>query len=90
MEGPVKSPNRTGWNVCNRNFQPIQGSLQLARTVALDKVAYENEAKGVKSLKIQSLSRCNEGTVVEGPVKNPNRTGLNICNRNFQPIQGSL
>ena len=78
MEGPVKNLNRTGWNVCNRNFQPIQGSLHLARTVELDQVAYENEAIGVKSLKIQALSRCNEATIVVGAVKYPSRTGCNV------------
>ena len=39
---------------------------------------YENEARGLKSLKIQAISRCNEGTIVDGAVKNPNRTGCNV------------
>ena len=42
--------------------QQVKGSLQLAIKVALDQVAYENEARGVKSLKIKTLSWCNEGT----------------------------
>ena len=46
--------------------------------MVLDQVAYENEARGVKSLKIQAISRCNEGTIVEGALKNPNRTGCNV------------
>ena len=71
-------------------FPQVEDSLQLARKVALDQVAYMHKARSVKSLKIQALSRCNEGTIVEGPVKNLNRTGWNVCNRNFQPIQGSL
>ena len=50
------------------------GSLQLARKVALDHVAYENEHRGVKSLKIPAIRRCNKGTIVYGRVKNPNRT----------------
>ena len=33
-------------------FQQILGSLQLVRKVALDQVAYESEARGLKSLKI--------------------------------------
>ena len=65
--------------VCNRNFRQIQGSLRLARKTALDQVTYENEARGVKSLKIQALSGCNECTIVDGPVNNPNRTGCNAC-----------
>ena len=27
----------------------VQGSLQLARKIALDQIAYENEARGLKS-----------------------------------------
>ena len=40
-------------------FPQVQGSLQLARKVALDKVAYKNEASGVKSVKIQTVCLCN-------------------------------
>ena len=58
--------------------------MQLARKVALDKVAHENEARGVKSLEIQAICRCNKGTIVDGRVKNPNRTGMNACDRNFR------
>ena len=36
-------------------FPQVQGSLQLARKVALDQVAYENKARGVKSLKNTKL-----------------------------------
>ena len=43
----------------------------------LDQVSYENEARGVKSLKIQAIRRCNKGTIIDGRVKNPNRTGMN-------------
>ena len=71
-----------------RNFSKFRGSLQLARKVALDQVAYENEARGVKSLKIPAIRRCNEGTIVDGRVKNPNRTGMNACNRNFREFNG--
>ena len=31
-------------------FQQVLGSFQLARKVALDQVAYESEARGLKSL----------------------------------------
>ena len=65
-------------------FQQILASLQIARKVALDKVAYENEARGVKSLKIPAIRRCNKGTIVDGRVKNPTRIGKNACNRNFR------
>ena len=67
----------------------VQGSLQFARKVAPDQVTYENEARGVKSLKIQTLIRCNEGTIVDGPVQNPNHTDCNLCNRNYQPVESS-
>ena len=84
----MKNPNRAGCNVIETiwvlKFPQVQGSLQLARKVALDQVAYENEARGVKSLKIQAIRRCNKGTIVDGRVKNPNRTGMNACNRNFR------
>ena len=84
----VINPNPTGCNVIETigvsKFQQIQGSLRLARKVALDQVAYENEARGVKSLKTQAIRRCNKGTIVDGRVKNPNRTGMNACNRNFR------
>ena len=32
-------------------FPQVQGSLQLARKVALDQIAYENEARGLKIFK---------------------------------------
>ena len=84
----MNNPNPTGCNVKETisvlKFPQVQGSLQLARKVALDHIAYENEARGVKSLKIQAIRRCNKGTIVDGRVKNPNRTGMNACNRNFR------
>ena len=84
----VNNPNPTGSNVIENigvwKFHQILGSLQLARKVALDQVAYANEARGVKSLKIQAIRRCNKCTIVDGRVKNPNRTGMNACNRNFR------
>ena len=40
--------------------------------VALDQIAYVNEARGLKSLKMLGLSRCNEGTIGEEAVNNPN------------------
>ena len=80
---PVNNPNPTGCNVIETigvyKFLQILGWLQLARKVALDQVAYENEARGVKSLKIQAIRRCNKSTIVDERVKNPNRTGVNAC-----------
>ena len=73
-DGAVNNPNPTGCNVKETisvlKFPQVQGSLQLAKKVALDQVAYENEARGVKSLKIQAIRRCNKGTIVDGRVKN--------------------
>ena len=78
----MKNPNRAGCNVIETirilKFSKVQGSLQLARKVALEKVAYENEARGLKNLKILGFSRCNEGTIGDGAVNNPNPTGCNV------------
>ena len=75
-------------------FQQVQGSLQLARKIALDQVAHENEARGLKIFKILGISRCNEGTIVDGAVNNPNPTGCNVIENisvlKFPQIQGSL
>ena len=84
----VNNPNPTGCHVIETfgvyKFQQILALLQLARKVALDQVAYEKEARSVKSLKIQAIRQCNKGTIVDGRVKNSNRTGINACNRNFR------
>ena len=78
----VNNPNPTGCNVIETisvlKFPQVQGSLQLARKVALDQIAYENEARGLKSLKILGFSRCNEGTIGDEAVNNPNPTGCNV------------
>ena len=74
-------------------FQQVLGSLQLARKVALDQVAYESEARSLKSLKILGFSRCNEGKIVDGAVNNPNPTGCNVIETiillKFPQVQGS-
>ena len=48
----MNNPNPTGFNIIKTlsvlKFPQVQGSLQLARTVALDQKAYENEARGLK------------------------------------------
>ena len=44
-------------------FPQVQDSLQLARKVAPDQIAYENETRGLKTLKILGFSRCNEDTI---------------------------
>ena len=59
-------------------FPQVQGSLQLARKVALDQIAYEIEARGLKCLKILGFSRCNEGTIGDEAVNNPNPRGCNV------------
>ena len=78
----MKNPNRAGCNVIDTirvlKFPQVQSSLQLARKVALDQIAYENEARGLKSVQMQTFSRCNEGTIVDGSVKNTNSTGCNV------------
>ena len=78
----MNNPNPTGCNIIEiiseLKFPQVQGSLQLARKVALDQVAYKLEARGLKSVKMQTFSRCNEGTIVDGSVKNPNCTGCYV------------
>ena len=75
-------------------FQQVLGSLQLARKVALVQVAYGSEARGLKSLQIVGFSRCNEGTIVDGAVNNPNPTGCNVIETisllKFLQVQGLL
>ena len=90
-DGAVNNPNSTGGNVKKTfsvlKFPQVQGSLQLARKVALDQIAYENEARRLKSLKILGCRRCNEGTIGDEAVNNPNPTGCNVIKplayRNF-------
>ena len=94
----MNNPNPTGRNVIETiivlKFPHVQGSLQLARKVALDQIAYDNEARGVKSLKILGLSRCNDGTIVDGAVNKPNPTCSNVIETiivlKFPQVQGSL
>ena len=82
VDGAVNNPNPTGCNVIETihilNFPQFRGSLQLARKVALDQVAYESEARSLKSLQILGFSQCNEGSIVDGAVNNPNPTGCNV------------
>ena len=52
----------------------VQGSMQLVGKVAEDQIAYENEARGLKSLKMLGFSLCNEGTIGDGAVNNPKPT----------------
>ena len=78
----MKNPNPTGCNVIETisvlKFPYVQGSLQFVRKAALDQIAYENEARSLKSLKILGFSMSNEGTIDDGPVKNPNRAWCNV------------
>ena len=62
-------------NIWELKFPQVQGSLQRARKVALDQIAYEIEARGLKSLKMLGLSRCNECTIGDEAVNNPNPRG---------------
>ena len=75
-DGAMNNPNPTDCHVIEtiseQKFQQVLDSLQLARKVALDQVAYDNEARGLKSFAIPGFSRCNEGTIFYGDVNNPN------------------
>ena len=78
----MKNPIRDGCNVIETisvlKFPQVQGSMQLVRKVAVDQIAYENEARGLKSFKMLGLSRYNEGTIGDEAVNNPNPTGYNV------------
>ena len=78
----VNNPNPTYCNIIETisvlKFPQVQGSLQLARKVALDQIAYENEARSLITSKILCFSRFNEGTIGGGAVNNPNPTGCNV------------
>ena len=94
----MNNPNPTGCNVIETiielKFPQVQGSMQLARKVALDQIAYQNEARGVKSLKLLGFSWCNDGIIFDGAVNNPNPTGSNVIETiivlKFLQVQGSL
>ena len=94
----MKNPNRAGCNVIETiwvlKFPQVHGSMLLARKVALDQVAYENETRGLKILKMLGFSRCNESTIGDEAVNNPNPTGCNVIETigvwKFKQIQGSL
>ena len=94
----MKNSIRDGCNVietiCVLKFPQVQGSMQLARKVAVDQIAYENEARGLKSFKIIGFSRSNEGTIGDLAVNNPNPTGYNVKETisvlKFPQVQGSL
>ena len=84
----MNNPNPTGSNVkatiSELKFPQVQGSLQHARKVALDQIAYEIEARVLKSLIMLGLSRCNDGTIGDEALNNPNpRCCIVIENRNY-------
>ena len=78
----MNNPNTTGCDVIETisvlKFSQVQGSLQLARKVVLDHIAYENEARGLKSFKILGFTGCNKDTIGDEAVNNPNPTGCNV------------
>ena len=78
----MNNPNPTGCyvkaTISVLKFPQVQGSLQHVRKVALDQIAYQIEARGLKSLKILGFSRCNEGTIGDEAVNNPNPRGCNV------------
>ena len=78
----MNNPNHTGCKVIETisvmKFPQVHGSLQLTRKIALDQIAYENEARCLKSLKILGFSPCIKGTIGDEAVNNPNPTGCNV------------
>ena len=97
-DGPVKNSIRDGCNVIETisvlKFPQVQGSMLLARKVELDQISYENVVRGLKSLKKLGFSRCNEGTIGDGVVNNPNPTGCKVIETisvlKFPKVQSSL
>ena len=71
-------------------FGKFKAQSSFKKVVVLDQVAYEHEGRGVQSLKIQTLSRCNKGTIVYEPAKYPNRAGINVCHLIFLQTQSSF
>ena len=94
----MKNSIRDGCNVIETisvlKFPQVQVSIRLAIKVAVDQIAYENEARALKSFKILGFSRCKEGTIVDEAVNNPNPTGCivkeTISLMKFPQVQGSL
>ena len=78
MNNPNPNDSHVIQTISVDKFQQVIGSLQLERKVALDQVAYGSEARDLKSLQILGFSRCNEGTIDDGAVNNPNPTGCNL------------
>ena len=78
----MNNPNPTGCNVIETihvlKFPQFRGSLQLARKVALDQLAYESEARSLKSVQILGFIQCNEGTIVDGAMNNPSPTDCHV------------
>ena len=78
----MNNPNTTGYNVKATisvlKFPQVQGSLQHAIKVALDPIAYEIEARDLKSLKMLGLCQFNDGTIGDEAVNNPNPRGCNV------------
>ena len=69
MQNPIPEGCNVIETISVLKFTQVQGSMQLSRKIALDQIAYKNKARGIKCLKILGFSRCNEGTIDDGPVK---------------------
>ena len=81
----MNNPNRTCCNVIETihalKFPQVRCSLHLETKVSLEQVAYKSEARSLQSLQslqILGFSQCNEGTIFDGAVNNPNPTGCNV------------
>ena len=78
----MKNSIRDGCNIIETisvlKFPQVQRSMQLARKVAEDQIAYEIEARDLKSLKMLGFSRCKEGTIGDEAMNNPNPRGCNV------------
>ena len=72
MNNPIPTGCNLKETVSVLKFPQVQGSLQLARKVVLDQIAYEIKARCLKSLTMLVFSRCNEGTIGDEAVNNPN------------------
>ena len=78
MNNPYPTGSNVKATISVLKFPQVQGSVQHARKVSLDQIAYEIEARGLKSLKMLGFSRCNDSTIGDEAVNNPNPRGCNV------------
>ena len=51
MKNSIRDESNAIETISILKFPQVQGTMQLARKVAVDQIAYENEARGLKNFK---------------------------------------